>query len=108
MLPDVTFDGSTADTPSVKMTLIPMVNSGAGFTSPRSSGGTDNVQVARTATVPIEAFSGTTNFEQYTTPGQVYVRVRGRQMILRMESDTLGTMWQLGAPRLDIRLDGKR
>jgi hypothetical protein len=108
ILPDVTFDGSTAATPSAKMTLIPMNNSGSGFTSPRSSGGTDNARVTRTATIPIEAYSGDTAFERNVTPGQVYVRVRGRQMILRMESDTLGTMWQLGAPRIDIRPDGRR
>ena len=108
VLPDVTFDGSTAAAPSAKMSLIPMVNSGSGFTSPRSSGGVDNARVTRTATVPIEAYSGDTNFERYTTPGQIYVRVRGRQMILRMESDTLGTTWQLGAPRLDIKPDGRR
>ena len=90
------------------MSLIPMINSGSGFTSPRSSGGVDNARVTRTATVPIEAYSGDTNFERYTTPGQIYVRVRGRQMILRMESDTLGTTWQLGAPRLDIKEDGRR
>jgi hypothetical protein len=108
ILPDVTFDGSTAAAPSAKMTLIPMNNSGSGFTSPRSSGGTDNARVTRTATIPIEAYSGDTAFERNVTPGQVYVRVRGRQMILRMESDSLGTMWQLGAPRLDVRLDGRR
>ena len=108
ILPDVTFEGSTVAAPSAKMTLIPMVNSGSGFTSPRSSGGTDSARVTRTATVPIEAYSGDTNFERYVTPGQIYVRVRGRQMILRVESDTLGTTWQLGAPRLDLRPDGRR
>ena len=108
ILPDVTFDGSTAANPSAKMTLIPMANSGSGFNSPRSVGGTDNARVTRTAVIPIEAYSGDTAFERNVTPGQVYVRVRGRQMILRMESDTLGTMWQLGAPRIDVRVDGRR
>ena len=38
----------------------------------------------------------------------VYVRVRGRQMAFKVESDTLGTQWQLGTPRLDVRPDGRR
>ena len=97
MLPDMSFEGSTAASPSVTMTLIPMKNSGSGYNSPPSVGGTDNATVTRTATVPIE---------QYT--GQVYIRVRGRQMILRIDSTTAGVQWQLGYPRIDIRQDGRR
>jgi hypothetical protein len=44
--------------------------------------------------------------EEFT--GQVYTRVRGRQMIFQMSSTDLGTTWQLGAPRIDIRPDGRR
>jgi hypothetical protein len=44
--------------------------------------------------------------EEFT--GQIYTRVRGRQMILRAGSVKLGTTWQLGAPRLDLRKDGRR
>jgi hypothetical protein len=40
--------------------------------------------------------------------GQVYTRVRGRQLIFEIESNQLGTTWQLGAPRIDIRKDGRR
>jgi hypothetical protein len=40
--------------------------------------------------------------------GQVYTRVRGRQMILKIGSNQLGTTWQLGATRIDIRQDGRR
>lgn len=97
MLPDVTFDGSTAASPTATMTLIPMRNSGSGYNDPRSEGGVDNAAVVRTATAPIEKFTG-----------QVYIRVRGRQMILKMESNQLDTTWQLGHPRLDIRQDGRR
>jgi len=43
-----------------------------------------------------------------TYTDQVFVRARARQMALRVESDTAGVQWQLGAPRLDIRQDGKR
>jgi hypothetical protein len=44
--------------------------------------------------------------EEYT--GIIYTRVRGRQMIFKISSDQIGTTWQLGAPRLDIKPDGRR
>jgi hypothetical protein len=97
MLPDVTFEGSTASSPSAVMTLIPMQNSGSGYNNPTSVAGSDNATVTRTATVPIEQFTG-----------QVYIRVRGRQMIMKIASTGLGVQWQLGYPRIDIRLDGRR
>ena len=98
ILPDITFSGSTGETePQVTMTLIPMQNSGSGYNDPISVGGNSNATVARTSTAVIEQFTG-----------QVYVRVRGRQMIMQVESNTIGTQWQLGSPRIDIRTDGRR
>jgi hypothetical protein len=97
MLPDVTFEGSTSANPSAVMTLIPMQNSGSGYNVPQSVAGSSSATVTRTATVPIEQFTG-----------QVYIRVRGRQMIIKMESTGEGVFWQLGHPRLDIREDGRR
>jgi len=44
--------------------------------------------------------------EEYT--GIVYTRVRGRQLIFKMASNQINTTWQLGAPRIDIRPDGRR
>jgi hypothetical protein len=44
--------------------------------------------------------------EQFT--GIIYTRVRGRQMSMKVESTGLGVTWQLGAPRIDVKLDGKR
>jgi hypothetical protein len=44
--------------------------------------------------------------EQYT--GTIFVRVRGRQMAFKVENNNLGDQWQLGAPRIDIRKDGRR
>jgi len=38
----------------------------------------------------------------------VYTRLRGRQMAFKISSDQLGCQWQLGAPRIDIRPDGRR
>jgi hypothetical protein len=39
---------------------------------------------------------------------QVFIRARARQMAIRIASDTVGTQWQLGAPRIDVRPDGRR
>jgi hypothetical protein len=97
VLPDLTFRGSTASNPSGVLTLQPMVNSGSGFTTPASVGGNSANTITRTATVPIEAFTG-----------QVFTRVRGRQMIMKFESIDLGVTWQLGSMRLDMRQDGRR
>jgi len=97
MLPDITFRGSSAASPQVTMTLIPMQNSGSGYNDPISLGGNENATVTRTSTAVIEQFTG-----------QVYVRVRGRQMILQVESNQLGCTWQLGATRIDIKQDGRR
>ena len=97
MLPDVTFDGSTVSAPAATMTLLPMQNSGSGYNNPLSEGGTNTSTVTRSATVPIEKFTG-----------QVFVRVRGRQMAFTMESTEIGVAWKLGIPRLDMRPDGRR
>jgi hypothetical protein len=97
MLPDITFRGSDATSPQVTMTLIPMQNSGSGYNDPISVGGNSYATVTRTSTAVIEQFTG-----------QVYVRVRGRQMILQLESNQLGCAWQLGSPRIDIKQDGRR
>ena len=97
MLPDVTFEGSTVNAPAAVMTLLPMENSGSGYNNPLSEGGTNTSTVTRSATVPIEKFTG-----------QVFVRVRGRQMAFTMESTEIGVAWKLGIPRLDMRPDGRR
>jgi len=98
VLPDLTFRGSTGDlTPQCNMTLIPLKNSGSGYTTPASTNNTSTAEIQRIATAPIEQFTG-----------QVYIRVRGRQLIFKVDSNRLGTTWQLGAPRIDLRPDGRR
>ena len=96
MLPDMTFNGSTATAPTATMYLYALKNSGSGYTNPGSVGGENNANVVRTVSVPIEEFTG-----------QVYTRVRGRQMALKIVSNQLNTTWQLGAPRIDVRPDGR-
>lgn len=91
IVPDLTFQGSTNQNPQVTMTLYGMNGSGSGFNTEAAKA------VARTSTVTIEQF---TNI--------IYTRIRGRQMIMRIGSTGLGTTWQLGAPRIDIKVDGQR
>jgi hypothetical protein len=98
MLPDITFRGSTgSNTPQVQMTLIPLANSGSGYNDPQSEGGTNVSTVQRITTIPVEKFTG-----------QVFIRVRGRQLVFKVSSTQLGTAWQIGSPRIDIRADGRR
>jgi hypothetical protein len=100
MLPDITFRGSTASSPQVTMYLYPLTNSGSGYNDPgieQSVGGTSYANVVRTSVIPIEQFTG-----------QIYTRVRGRQLALKIESNALDMTWQLGSPRIDIKPDGRR
>jgi hypothetical protein len=103
MLPDLTFNGSTAGTvPELTMQLLPLQNSGSGYNNPKSVGGTNanaSELVASTQSYPID-------LDTYN--GQIYIRIRGRQMAMTITSSKLGTQWQLGSPRIDIRPDGRR
>jgi len=98
MLPDVNFNNSTGDQPAITMQLQPRQNSGSAYNT-----SVDNPQV--------QSPQNFTNIPAYTVnqfTGQVYTRVRGRQMAIRIESTGTGVAWQLGAPRIDIRPDGRR
>ena len=103
MLPDLTFDGSTdGTTPALTMQLLPLQNSGSGYNNPKSVGGTSSSAdeaVTATQTYPID-------LDTYN--GQIYIRIRGRQMAMRITSNQIGTQWQLGSPRIDLRPDGRR
>jgi hypothetical protein len=96
MIPDMTFRGSTASTtPSVTMYLQGLNNSGSGITQ------TGNAAVAYSGSAP-----SAINVDEFT--GQLYIRIRGRQMQMKIASSAVGVQWQLGAPRIDIRPDGRR
>jgi hypothetical protein len=97
LIPDVTFDGSASAAPSVNFTVRPRQNPGANY------GDSDNPAVTSKQSY---ATTTTYNVQQFTE--QVFVRIRGRQMAFKLQSDTLGTQWQLGAPRIDVRADGRR
>jgi hypothetical protein len=97
IVPDITFNGSTTSAPQATMSLLPLQNSGSGYNNPLSVGGSNEGTVVQSVSYPVEKFT------QY-----LYVRVRGRQMSFKIESNQLGCTFQLGAPRMDIRADGRR
>jgi hypothetical protein len=96
VLPDLTFENAentpAGALPAVAMTLQGLANSGSGVTS--------------TASQPVSKSSTYVITEQFT--GQIFTRMRGRQMIFKISSNQINTCWQLGAPRIDIRPDGRR
>lgn len=96
VIPDLTFSNSTDSpaslSPRVNMTLRALYNSGSGQIDSATG------LVSKGSTYLIT--------EEFT--GQIFTRVRGRQMIFEIESDQINTAWQLGAPRIDIKPDGRR
>jgi hypothetical protein len=96
VLPDLTFENATSTPagalPTVAMTLQGLANSGSGVTS--------------TASQPVAKSNTYVITEQFT--GQIFTRMRGRQLIFKISSNQINTCWQLGAPRIDIRADGRR
>jgi hypothetical protein len=99
MLPDITFDGSTTPSPlfpSVTMTMRPRQNPGSSYGTALSPTVTSTESYAGQSVYTVQQFTEI-----------IYSRVRGRQMAFKIESNTLGTQWQLGIPRLDVRPDGR-
>lgn len=97
IIPDLTFDGSTTPTPSVDFSVRPRQFPGSNY------GATNNPAVTSNNNYNVQR---TYNVQQFTP--QVNVRIRGRQMAMRVGSTGLGVAWQLGAPRIDIRPDGRK
>lgn len=97
IVPDVSFDGSTASKPAVSFAVRPRQNPGAPY------GPTDTPTVTSAQNYTSERKYEVQEFTQL-----LYVRARGRQMAMRVSSDGLGVAWQLGTPRLNVRPDGRR
>ena len=91
MIPDLTFRGSTASSPSANFTIKTRNFPGGAYLNSTESA------ITKTASVPVEQFTN-----------QVNLRLRGRSFAMRIESDATGVGWRLGSPRLDIRPDGRR
>ena len=114
MLPDVNFNGSnvgfidpndptqTISNPYVSITIKPRQNSGA----PYGTADAPLVTSGDNFAPPYPPNSSVYVVQQFT--GQVYTRLRGRQMSFRIGSDSLGVAWQLGHVRYDVRPDGRR
>jgi hypothetical protein len=101
MVPDITFDGSNivegATTPRVDFTVLPRRNPGSAY------GPADSPLV-----ITENNYADANTYEVQRFTQIVYTRVRGRQMAFKIESNTLGTQWQLGTPSMDVRPDGRR
>lgn len=91
ILPDITFNGSDAANPAAIFTMKSRDFSGENYSTTASG------TVTRSVASPVE---------QYTE--QVFVRERGRQMALRVESNATGVKWRVGLPRLEVQPDGRR
>ena len=97
LIPDIDFIGSSTTSPTVTMTLKarnypgqPFLGASTMQNAPSTVNGTDySVQV-------------------YGFTEQTWIRLRGRQLAFRVESDQLGVKWQLGNPRIQIQPDGRR
>lgn len=91
VIPDLTFRNSTSAAPSATLTMKARNFPGGAYF------GSDADPVTKTATLPVEQFTN-----------QLFVRLRGRSMSFRIESNQTGTAWRLGDPRLDLRTDGRK
>ena len=95
IIPDITFQGSTGNSPSVDMTLSMQDYPGSPYGQ------------AEAETVTSSAISTTTvPFEQFTTKADI--RLRGRSFAFKIGSTALGVRWRLGSPRIHLRQDGRR
>ena len=91
LVPDVTFRNSTAETPTANFTLKARNFPGGAYLQNNSKA------VEKTASVPVEQFTQ-----------DAHVRLRGRSVAIRVDSNNTGTGWRLGSPRIDVRSDGRR
>ena len=93
IIPDLNFSNSTAAAPQVEFTMT-----ARNYNGNVAGQGSDSGDVIRTSVV-----SGQDNYTN-----QLFMRLRGRQMNLKVSSDTTGVKWRLGSPRLEMRPDGRR
>jgi hypothetical protein len=94
MIPDVTFRFGNAPHPKVTFIL-------EAFNAPG-----DDIAMSDDSSVVSRSSTSTISVEQHTQ--MTYPRLRGRTVRLTIRSDDLGVSWRMGAPRIDVRSDGKR
>lgn len=83
LLPDLSFLNSTSVSPTATFTTA-----------------VRNYLQGGTTASTVSTFTSSTE--------QFFLRLRGRQMTLKVESTGAGMTWRLGSPRYDIRPDGRR
>jgi hypothetical protein len=104
IIPDINFRGSDTTNEITGAPIIPEADITVGVRNfPGAASSTTNAEGVSTGATIVTA---TATVDQYTN--QVFIRARGRQMNFRIASDTVGTQWQLGLPRVDARPDGTR
>jgi hypothetical protein len=104
VIPDINFRGSATSNEVTGAPIIPEADITVGVRNfPGAASSTTNAEGLTTGDTIVTA---TATVDQYTN--QVFIRARGRQMNFRIGSDTVGTQWQLGLPRVDARPDGMR
>ena len=91
LIPDLTFRNSTAETPIANFTVKARNFPGGAYLQDNSKA------VEKTASVPVEQFTQ-----------DAHIRLRGRSIAIKVDSDSTGTGWRLGSPRIDVRSDGRR
>jgi len=103
VIPDVNFINSdTSSTTGAALTPEVQLTVGVRNFPGAASSTTD----AASATLLRDVTTSTATVDQYTD--QVFVRARGRQMNFKIGSTGVGVQWQLGSPRVDFKIDGRR
>ena len=93
VIPDIDFIGSTTTAPSVTLDI-----------SVRDFPGQSSF--AHTDAAPTNANKVSLQVYDYTK--DIWIRLRGRQVAVRIGSDALGVQWQSGVNRLELQPDGKK
>lgn len=100
IIPDITFDGSTTPNPNVPQVTFTL--------RPRQNPGSNYDVVTSPTVASAESYAQKNTYDVQLFTEIVYTRARGRQLAFRVSSDTIGTQWQLGVPRINVRPDGRR
>lgn len=90
LLPDINFDRSTVETPTVFMSVQGRQNPGGNVNQ------TPQMPVALTSSTPVSKWTD-----------KLSIRIRARQMNIALQSTGVGVQWQLGTPRINVRPDGR-
>jgi len=94
LIPDITFDGSTSNDPTVTFTLKTRNFPGGEYLQ---SNGNTVVQSAKETSSVVEQFTN-----------EIDLRLRGRSFALKISNADVENQWRLGTPRVEIRPDGRR